>query len=409
MLDVNYWLNFARYVINRYREDNCNRSAAALTYTSLFAVVPLMTLMYATLSMVPAMQSVSTSIESFVFENFVPTTGHEVQAYLQQFSQQARKLTGAGVGLLAVTAILMLRNIENIFNKIWRTRENRKGLSSFLLYWAVLSLGPIFIGLAFAITTYLLSLKVLTEQVDNSHVGQYLLTFAPYFLTSAAFTLIFTAIPNCRVPLKHAAIGGLLTSLCFEIAKYLFTLIVANASFELIYGTFAAIPLFLMWIYLSWLIVLAGAEVIQALSAYHPSNGHDVNDLTLSLAILELLSRKHRQGVTVSDSMLLQTPWLLGHYSLSTDRWPNIRDKLLHANLLGMTQSGGYVLGRDLHYFQLQDLLHLLGMSAQLNTLTDTTQPPWYQKAQRLLNDAQQQLQPALSITLGQLFEEQKQ
>ena len=84
MLGFSYWLNFARYVGNRYREDDCNRSAAALTYTSLFAVVPLMTLMYATLSMVPAMQSVSASIESFVFENFVPTTGHEVQAYLQQ-------------------------------------------------------------------------------------------------------------------------------------------------------------------------------------------------------------------------------------------------------------------------------------------------------------------------------------
>ena len=249
MQGVNYWLNFGRYVINRYREDDCNRTAAALTYTSLFAVVPLMTLMYATLSIVPAMESVSTSIESFVFENFVPTTGHEVQAYLQQFSQQARKLTGAGIGLLAITAILMLRNIENIFNKIWRTRENRKGLSSFLLYWAMLSLGPLFIGLAFAITTYLLSLKVFSEQVEAIHLSQYLLTITPYLLTSAAFTLIFTAVPNCKVPFKHAVSGGLLTSLCFEAAKYLFALLVSNASFEVIYGTFAAIPLFLMWIY----------------------------------------------------------------------------------------------------------------------------------------------------------------
>ena len=406
MLGFSYWLNFARYVGNRYREDDCNRSAAALTYTSLFAVVPLMTLMYATLSMVPAMQSVSASIESFVCENCVPTTGHEVQAYLQQFSQQARKLTGAGIGLLAVTAILMLRNIENIFNKIWRTRENRKGLSSFLLYWAMLSLGPLFIGLAFAITTYLLSLKVFTEQVDSSHIGQYLLTFAPYFLTSAAFTLIFTAVPNCKVPFKHAAIGGLLTSLCFEIAKYLFTLIVANASFELIYGTFAAIPLFLMWIYLSWLIVLAGAEVVQALSAYHPNSGHDVDDFTLSLAILELLSRKHRQGIAVSDHLLLQKPWLLDHYSVSNDRWPSIRDKLLNAKLLGMTQSGDYVLGRDLHHFQLKELLHLLNMTAQLNDIEGAAQTPWYQRVQRLLDDQQQQLQPTLSITLGQLFEE---
>ena len=408
MQGLNYWLNFARYVIDRYRDDDCNRTAAALTYTSLFAVVPLMTLMYATLSLVPAMQSVSASIESFVFENFVPTTGQEIQAYLQQFSQQARKLTGPGIGLLAITAILMLRNIENIFNKIWRTRENRKGLSSFLLYWAMLSLGPIFIGLAFAITTYLLSLKVFTEQVDSVHLGRYLLSAAPYLLTSAAFTLIFTAVPNCRVPFKHAVVGGLLTALCFEIAKYLFTRLVANTSFEVIYGTFAAIPLFLIWIYLSWLIVLAGAEVVQALSAYHPTSGHDVDDLTLSLALLELLSRKHRQGISVSDHMLLQKPWLLDHYSLANDRWPSLRNKLLNAKLLTMTQSGDYIIGRDLHHFQLWQLLQLLSMTPQLADINGAVKQPWYQKIQHLLAEHQQQLQPALSMTLGQLFEEQQ-
>ena len=406
MPGLNYWLSFIRYIIKRYREDDCNRSAAALTYTSLFAVVPLMTVMYATLSMVPAMQSISTTIESFVFENFVPTTGHEVQAYLQQFSQQARKLTGAGIALLAVTAILMLRNIENIFNQIWRTRENRKGLSSFLLYWAMLSLGPLCIGLAFGITTYLLSLQVFSEQVDKTHIGQYLLTFAPYLLTSAAFTLIFAAVPNCKVPIKHAAIGGLLTALCFEIAKFLFARLVANASFELIYGTFAAIPLFLMWIYVSWLIVLAGAELVQALSAFHPRSGHHLDDLTLSLAILERLATQHRQGEPIDDNELLQEPWLLGHYSVSADRWPGLRDKLLTAKLLGITQSGHYVLGKDLHHFTLLELLQLLDLTPQLCELKADSNTPWYHTVQKVLHETQDQQQAAYSMTLGELFGE---
>lgn len=404
MQRLQYWLRFIQYVARRYREDNCNRSAAALTYTSLFAVVPLMTVMYVMLSAVPSFQSVGSQIETFIFDHFVPSSGLEVQVYLQQFSQQARKLTGIGVALIAITAILMLRNIENIFNHIWRTRENRRGLASFLLYWAMLSLGPLFLGLAFGITTYLLSLKVLMEQVHTMGLGQYILPFTPYLLTSAAFTLIFAAVPNCRVPVKNAVIGGLLTALSFEIAKQLFARLVANTSFELIYGTFAAIPLFLLWIYLSWLILLAGAEFVQALGSFQPRSGQQFSDLTQGLAVLERVARRHQSGRVISDHELTHSHWLFEHYTLATDRWPIIRDQLLSADLIRTTQSGDYILGRDLRHFTLWELTQLLGQPTDYLINGKDKVCSWFEQCQQQLNEAEAHNKKILDVPLTQLF-----
>jgi len=198
----------------------------------------------------------------------MPASGQEIEGYLLSFSAQARKLTGIGVAFLVVTALTMLTNIEKVFNAIWRTRGHRSGLSSFLRYWAILSLGPLCIGLALGISTYLVSLHWLA-QVDLFGARKLLLNAAPLLLTIVAFTLLFAAMPNCRVPIRHALIGGAVCGFCLEIAKQLFALVMANASYQLIYGTFAAIPLFLLWIYISWIIVLAGAEMVHALSGFN--------------------------------------------------------------------------------------------------------------------------------------------
>ena len=183
----NYVLNLIKHVKQRYVDDGYSNSAAALTYMSLFAVVPLITVMYAMSSAVPATEEVGLQVQTFIFDNFVPSTGQEIQVYLEQFAQQARRLTGVGIAFLAITALLMLKNIEKIFNAIWKTRENRHGLSSFLLYWAILSLGPLFIGLAFGISTYLATLKLLFNQIDIISIGPQLLRLAPYLLTTAVF------------------------------------------------------------------------------------------------------------------------------------------------------------------------------------------------------------------------------
>ncbi|MGK0501007.1 MAG: membrane protein [Oceanicoccus sp.] len=398
-------LTLLRHVQQRYVADGCSYSAAALTYMSLFALVPLLTVMYAILSAVPAFQEVGNQIQNLVFDNFVPSTGQEVEDYLVQFSEKARKMTGVGIAFLGVTAILMLKNIEKTFNAIWKTRDNRKGLSSFLLYWAILSLGPIFIGLAFAISTYLVSLKVMFDQVDVIGIGPMLLRGTPYLLTSAAFTLLFAAVPNCRVPIKNAIIGGLITALVFELAKQLFAGIVSNSSYQTIYGTFAAIPMFLLWIYLSWLIVLAGAELVHTLGGFNALENENYSDIVLTLGVLELLWQRHQTGLTVTEQYLLQKPWLFDKHSISSDRWTTIRDKLFKSGLVRSADYGHFILGRDLNHFSLWELVRLLGHATDTRTRASEDLPVWFRNSIGPIENAKQQNQQTLDIPLAQLFE----
>lgn len=260
---------FIRYVISQYIADGCSQRAAALTYTSLFAVVPLITVMYAVLSVIPYFQHLGGDVERLIFAHFIPSSGQDVQSYIHGFSEQAQELTGLGIAFLAVTALLMLRSIEDMFETIWTSATKRRGLNSFAMHWLILSLGPVLAGLALVIATYLASLKYVSELSDMILVTPVVLHLAPYGLMVLALTILYALVPNCPVKIKHAFIGALLTAATFEAARALFSWLVGFSSFELIYGTFAAFPLFLIWMYTSWLIVLAGAEWVHALG-YSP-------------------------------------------------------------------------------------------------------------------------------------------
>jgi membrane protein len=399
---------FARHVWRRFNADQCTRTAAALTYLSLFAVVPLLTVVFAMMSMVPAFSQTGAEVQAFVFSHFLPSSGQEIQTYLLKFSEQARELTGIGIAFLIATAVLMLTRIEKEFNAIWRTRGNRTGLSSFLRYWAILSLGPLFIGLAIGISTYLASLHMLFVEVDIFGLHKLLLVTAPYVLTAAAFTLLFAAIPNCHVPLQHALLGGAVSALCFEIAKYVFARVMANASYQLIYGTFAAIPLFLLWIYTSWVIVLAGAEFVHAITNYGGRDSHLPNWL-VALGVLEILWRKHDQGAPLRERELLQRHFLLDRYTLSAEHWSQVRDTLLDAGLITVDINGNYRLGRALQHFTLWQLCeHFALLPAPLKSF-DSNKQPWLHEITDLFAQMRENNRVHLQLSLEELFALDKQ
>ena len=237
--------------------------AAALTYTTLFALVPLITVMYSVLSMIPSLQQGRGAIEEILLGNLVPSSAETLMGYLYQFSEQARQLTTIGIVLLMVTAFMMLRSIEDSFNKIWLLKKGRKGVSSFLLYWAVLSLGPLLLSAGLGVSSYIASLGLWQEDWVPSSWVLLLAIVVPYLTSFLAFTFIYWAVPNIKVPLKHAAIGGAVVALLFQIGQEVF----AEAStffpsYQLIYGAFAAVPLFLLWLFLSWSVILLGSEVV---------------------------------------------------------------------------------------------------------------------------------------------------
>jgi membrane protein len=275
-----------------------------------------------------------------VFSNFIPQSGTVVQEYLVTFSDQARQLTFFGLVFLLVTAFLMLSTIERSFNEIWRVDKPRKGLSKFLLYWAVLTLGPLLAVLGLMVTTYVVSLPLISD-VEAS-VG--FLQFVPVLLSVLVFTLIYAAVPNCPVLLRHALLGGLVVALLFELAKKAFTELVALSSFELIYGAFASVPLFLLWLYLAWILILGGAELVRGMAVYDSATtGEQEAPLFQILAVLNTLFVAHQRGEALSELKIVR-----GEEHLDQEKWNTYRKLLLELQLIKRLDTGEFVLSRDL-------------------------------------------------------------
>lgn len=255
-------INYAWRIVQRFLQDDGPRNAAALTYTSLFAVVPMLMVIYSMLAALPIFQGVGEELQVMLFDNLVPTTGEVIQDYMGGFAKQARQMTLVGAIVLIATAGLMIVSIEKAFNRIWRVEKSRRGLQAFLIYWSVLTLGPMLLGAGIVLSSYLTTLPLLDKinGITGGGVAS-LWKFLPFSFSILAFTLLYWAMPNCKVRLRDAAVGGFAMAVLFESAKKIFTWFVSSfPSYELIYGAFAAFPLFLMWIYLSWMMILLCAE-----------------------------------------------------------------------------------------------------------------------------------------------------
>ncbi|WP_096085283.1 YihY family inner membrane protein [Agaribacterium haliotis] len=350
------WLDFFKDLVREFFDQGCQKNAAALTYMTLFALVPMMTVVYSILSVIPFFNGVADQLHGLIFDNFVPETGDQIQQYLTDFSSQARSLTGAGVLMLFVTAYLMLTNIEKTFNGIWGINEARSGLSSFLLYWAVLTIGPLMLGVGLTMSTYLLSVRLLVEGYDPIGVAAALFKLIPIFMSTMMFTLLYAAVPNCRVPLKFALIGGTITALGFELLKLGFAAMVANSSIKLVYGAFAAVPLFLMWVNLLWVLVLGGAVLVRAITEeVHGARRRTLSDMQAVLLCLYLFRQRAQTGASVTDRDCIA----LG---LSLVYWQSLRSTLVKAGWIAVTDSGRYVLSRDLNSLTLKEAARISEM-----------------------------------------------
>ncbi|MFK8042066.1 YihY family inner membrane protein [Congregibacter sp.] len=389
------------YLAARYKTDRCRDSAAALTYMSLFALVPLLTVLYTMASAVPAFQGLESNIQELMFDNLVPETSAGIEEYLSDFSRQAKNLTGFGIAFLIVTAILMLRNIEQAFNLIWRTRGNRSTISSFLLYWAILSLAPVTIGLGLGVSTFLASFAGRLEEWDIIGIGALLLRMLPYFLQVLGFTLVYAAVPNCRVPVKHAFVGGVIAATSFNIARALFTKLVSGSSITFIYGAFAAVPLFLLWIYISWNIVLVSAIVVHSLSAYQSEAQSRRPLLIKGLEVLETLWRRQSKGLPLKELDLLSGKKL----SVDAESWQQLRDCFLKHRIIAKDERGHYLLARDLHSVPLWQVQQWLDTEGELSIVARESMPDWEQRAIKLLDEQQQGIREHMDVPLATLFE----
>jgi membrane protein len=295
------WLDTARTLRQRFRYDQLSLTASSLTFTTLIALVPLLTVMLAVFSAFPMFATFQDALEKLFLQSLVPDNiARPVIKALTQFAGKARAIGTAGLVLLVVTALALMLTIDRTLNRIWRVRRPRPLAQRVLVYWATLTLGPLAIGLSLSVTSYALSASRGLVGALPGGLG-FVLGVVQFALLAAAMAGLFRFVPNAPVRWTHAWAGGLFVATGFEGAKEaLGWYLQAMPAYSIIYGAFATLPIFLLWLYLGWVIVLLGAVV----AAYAPSIGMHVarrpstpgHRFELALGLLAELHRARRAG-----------------------------------------------------------------------------------------------------------------
>jgi membrane protein len=256
----------ARALAHHIFEDRLTQAAGSLTFTTLLSIVPLLTVALALSTAFPVFDRVMEGLQDWVIDNFLPEAGlDEMVEQLGLFTEGAGKLTTIGLGLLGVLSIMLMLTIDDVINRIFRVARKRPVTQRILMYWAVLTLGPLLIGLGISMTSALVVSSLGALKLDG--LAESALRVLPFLLTWAALATLYLLVPNRPVALRHALAGAFIAGLAFELAKRGFAVYVSNfPTYTLVYGTFATLLLFLVWLYVSWLVVLAGATLTAMLT-----------------------------------------------------------------------------------------------------------------------------------------------
>ncbi len=344
-----------RLIRQRFREDRCPQVAASLTFTTLLSLVPIVTIALTVFSAFPVFGEMTTQIKIFLLTNMVPVSaGKIISVYMTQFSEKAARLTAVGIALLAVTAFMLMQTIEQAFNVIWRVRRPRPLMQRFTIYWAALTLGPLLVGASLSLSSYLVSLSLGWTQ-GLPLIGGLPLKLAPLALTIAALSLLYLAVPNRAVRFSHALAAGFVTGMAFELMKKLFALYLTQfPTYTLVYGAFAAVPIFLVWIYLSWLVVLLGAVMAAALPYWHNQIWRHETTPTLlfanALIVLQALHAVRQRGEA------LYLPQLQERLHVGLDESEELLERLEAARWVSNTAGNGWVLSCDPENVTLADI-----------------------------------------------------
>ena len=254
---------FAWFVVRRFDEERVPQAAASMTFTTLLALVPVLTVMVAVASIFPVFDRWSDSFVSFVNQTIVPQGADMVFDYINAFRNQAGKLTAIGSVMLVVTSLMLIRTIDNAFNRIWRVNSQRPWMMQFLVYWALLTFGPLSLGVGISFMVG----SVQDSALASSQWVGVLRTAGTLFFATLLLWGLYRFVPNRFVPARHAFIGALITAFCLETARFLFAWYMGNFDgYRSIYGAFAAVPFFLVWLNLLWTLVLGGAVLTSSLS-----------------------------------------------------------------------------------------------------------------------------------------------
>ncbi len=260
---------FARFVVRRWSEDRCPQIAGSLTYTTLLALVPSFAVAVALLSSAPFFDAWMHQVRVFLHLNLAPSIAtHLTNDYVDDFAANARRLKWPGIAALLVLSVWMMLIVDRSLNVIWRVRRRRPYWLLVPGYLALLVVGPVLLATSTAATTYLVSLSM--GLAPDLLGRRELFRAVSALLSMLAFFVIYKTVPHRHVPWRNAVLGSVVAGVLFEAAKELFAVYVRHAStYSAVYGAFAALPLFLVWIHLSWMVLLLGAELTACAGYWH--------------------------------------------------------------------------------------------------------------------------------------------
>ncbi len=350
---------FAVHVARRFQDDGCFAAAGALSYTTLVSLVPLLVIALAVLSAFPIFESLRDRILGVVFTNFVPEVGSNVVFYISEFTASAGKTTAVGLVVFAATGVLLLATIEDRLNAIWRVHAPRRWITRLLVYWTVTTLGPFLLAATLSLSGELLVVRQkvgLTGEISSGmdSLLRDLALLIPFGAEVIGLVTLFSLIPHCPVRWRDALGGAVVAAVLLEISKFVFTFYIGHfASYQAIYGALAAIPIFLLWMYLGWSIILFGAEI--AASAPHWQTERDekvpkATDLDLAISLIDVLARQRHRGGQVSVGFLIT------QVDAPAGVVADCLSRLAQAGWVVSGIGGGWVLARDLADVTLADL-----------------------------------------------------
>jgi len=405
MSKIYYLGRFIRFMIRRFIEDRGTHTAGTLAYTTLISLVPLLAVGLSFLAIFADLKNHSNEILDFLFVNFVPASKEIIQEHIQEFAGKATKMSAAGLIVLIFTALMMMATIDASLNRIWRVRTHRNRKSRFLVYGAVLTWGPILVGAGIGVTSYLVSLPLISEAASPFGGKKTILMLTPYILETVAFVLLYLVVPNRRIRFVHALAGGILAAILFETAKRGFAWYVTTfPTYEAIYGAMAVVPIFLIWVYVSWLVVLLGAEFACCLDVYRDDDQmnwgtHEVK-FVLAVRLLGYMwkAQQHHGSALMIRDMLKLMP---------TVDEENLRDVLIDltkADFVARTSDRRWMLAQDLDEVSLLDLYR----SGSFNLPEPRGQwlelDGWSQRLSEVLVDIDRQIEDDMDISLKSLY-----
>jgi membrane protein len=350
------------YVVRRFSRDSCPSVASSLSYTSLLAMVPMMAIGLAMFAAFPAFSDMRDAMLRSLIENAAPSLAVMVEEHLQTFIRNAGETTGVGILGLAVTALLLINTIQTAFDRIWGGGRGFK-IQRFPVYWALITLGPILFGIAFSISSYAFALAQSSSYISGA-VRLYA-AIAPFVLEAVGFLLFYRLMPTRPVRWMDAATGAIIAAVLFELLKRAFGYYLGFlGNYQTVYGALATLPIFLIWMYLGWLVVLIGAEITASLPEWR-SGRRDPDERprrgdVLGLALGALASLRAIQSTSSGGEKL---DYMSRELGAEIGKLTYVMDMLRGARFVVRSDNRRWVLARDLNDVTLNDLVNALNLS----------------------------------------------